>query len=206
MMPPGHIAATWGVAAVLQQHNPRLARLDFRLLALSALAADLIDKPLALSVFTEAQTSQLMAHSLFSNLAILLLSLLFWPRALPYVLAFTFHLAADRMWNHPESFWWPLYGRDQFWVYKPMNTPGEMINVYLDIVYRYPQVWITELIALLTLFWLAYRAKLYRWAGLRQFILSGHLMIGQPIGPHSGHQRSRRTISARSTSSPWSDL
>ena len=96
-MPLGHVAATWGVAVGLQQNYPRLARLDFRLLALSALAADLIDKPLALSLFTEAQTSQLMAHSLLLNLALLLLSLLFRPRALPYVLAFTFHLAADRM-------------------------------------------------------------------------------------------------------------
>ncbi len=199
-MPPGHVAATWGVAAVLQQNYPRLARLDFRLLALSALAADLIDKPLALSLFTEAQTSQLMAHSLLLNLALLLLSLLFRPRALPYVLAFTFHLAADRMWNHPQSFWWPLYGWDQFWIYKPMNTPGVMVNVYLDIIYRYPQVWVTELIALLTLLWLACRSKLYRWAGLRRFISSGYLTISQPDGPCPGHQGARLPTSTRSTS------
>lgn len=199
-MPPGHVAATWGVAAILQQHNPRLARLDFRLLALSALAADLIDKPLALTFFTDAQTSQLMAHSLLSNLALLLLSLLFWPRALPYLLAFTFHLAADRMWRHPESFWWPLYGWDQFWTYKPMNTPGEMVNVYLDIIYRYPQVWVVELIALLALLWLTYRAKLYRWPGLQQFISSGRLTIDQPSQPRPNHQDSKLPMSARSTS------
>lgn len=199
-MPPGHIAATWGVAAILQQHNPRLARLDFRLLAVSALAADLIDKPLALTLFTEAHTSQLMAHSLLPNLALLLLSLLFWPRALPYVLAFTCHLAADRMWHHPESFWWPLYGWDQFWIYKPMNTPGEMVNVYLDIIYRYPQVWVVELVALLTLLWLVYRAKLYRWARLIQFILSGQLAIGQANGPRVRHKESRLPLTARSPS------
>jgi len=201
MMPPGHVAATWGIAAVLQQNHPRLARLDFRLLALTALVADLIDKPLALSVYTEAQTSQLIAHSLLPNLALLLLSLLFWRRALPYVLAFIFHLSADRMWNHPESFWWPLYGWDVFWIYKPMSTPGAMVNVYLDMIYRYPQVWVTELIALLILGWVAYRSHLYRWPRLRRFFLSGHLTFHRPDRPHTANQEGRGLpVSARSTS------
>ena len=55
MMPPGHIAATWGVATLLQQNNSRLTRLDYRLLALSALLPDLIDKPLVMLVFTDSR-------------------------------------------------------------------------------------------------------------------------------------------------------
>ncbi len=51
MMPPGHIATTWGVAALTQQHNPQLACLDYRLLAICALLPDLIDKPLAILIF-----------------------------------------------------------------------------------------------------------------------------------------------------------
>ena len=37
MMPPGHIAATWGVAHLMQQTQPRLARLDYRWLAVAAI-------------------------------------------------------------------------------------------------------------------------------------------------------------------------
>jgi hypothetical protein len=68
MMPPGHIAATWGVAALLQQNNPRLARLDYRLLAFSALLPDMLDKPLAVLVFTDTHTTQFIAHSLLFHL------------------------------------------------------------------------------------------------------------------------------------------
>lgn len=175
MMPPGHVAATWGVAALLQQHNPRLARLDYRLLATSALLPDIIDKPLALFVFTDAPTSQLIAHSLLFNVVMLVLALLFWPRLLPYTLAFNAHLLADRMWNHTESFWWPFFGWNTFWQFKFMNTPEAMLNVYMDIITRYPQVWAVEVIALIFLLWFVQRYQLYRWPGLKAFLLTGQL-------------------------------
>jgi len=175
MMPPGHVAATWGVATLLQQSNSRLARLDYRLLAISALLPDLIDKPLAILVFTSAQSSQLIAHSLLPNLLLLIVTLLWRRRALPYVLAFNAHLLADRMWNHTESFWWPLFGWDVFWRYKPMNSAETMLNVYLDIVTRYPQVWVVEIIALIFLLWFVFRQQLYRWSVLKRFLLTGRI-------------------------------
>lgn len=175
MMPPGHVAATWGLAALLQRQNARLARLDYRLLALSALLPDLIDKPLALFAFTEAHTSQLIAHSLLFNLVLLVLALLFGRALLPYILACNAHLLADRMWNHTESFWWPLFGWSNFWQYKPMNTPEAMLHVYLDIIVRYPQVWVIELLAVIILLGFAYRYRLFRWSALKRFILTGQL-------------------------------
>ncbi len=175
MMPPGHVAVTWGLAALNQQNKAHLADLDYRLLALSAMGADLIDKPLALFVFTTASTSQLIAHSLLVNVALLLVGLLIWRSALPYLLAFSGHVILDRMWNHTESFWWPLFGWQTFWEFKPMNTPATMFNVYLDIITRYPQVWVIELLALLYLAWFVYHWRLYRWDVLKRFILSGRL-------------------------------
>jgi len=177
MMPPGHVAATWGVATLFQKNDVRLARLDYRLLALSALLPDIIDKPLAILIFTEAHTSQLIAHSFLPNVIGLLLALLIWRKALPYVLAFNAHLIADRMWNHTESFWWPLFGWNVFWEYKPMNTPETMLNVYLDIVTRYPQVWVVEIIAGFVLLWFVYRYQLYRWPVLKTFIVTGHINV-----------------------------
>ena len=177
MMPPGHIAATWGVASLIQQNNPRLTRLDYRLLAACALLPDFIDKPLAILVFTQAHTSQLIAHSFLFNLALLVIALLWWRKSFPYILAFNAHLIADRMWNHTESFWWPIFGWDVFWDFKPMNTPETMFNVYLDIITRYPQVWVIEIIALLFLGWFIYRHQLYRWGMLKQFMATGHFNI-----------------------------
>ena len=175
MMPPGHVAVTWGVASLLQQNNAQLARLDYRLLAVCALLPDLIDKPLAILVFKEAQTSQLIGHSLLTSLVLIIAALLLWPKALPYMLAFSAHLIADRMWNHAESFWWPLFGWNTFWTFRPMNTPETMISVYLDIVTRYPQVWVIEIAALLFLLWFVIRHGLYAWPRLIGFLRSGQL-------------------------------
>lgn len=182
-MPPGHIAATWGVAALLQQNHSRLARLDYRLLAVAALAPDLLDKPLAVLVFTQAHTSQLIAHSLVPHLALLVMALLLWRKLLPYALAFNGHLLADRMWHHTESFWWPFFGPTTFWEYKFMNTPQAMARVYLDIVTRYPQVWVVELAGLLVLVWFGYRFRLYRRARLSHFCRTGRVFSGLYSGP-----------------------
>jgi hypothetical protein len=189
MMPPGHIAATWGIAAVVQQHNPKLARLDYRLLALGALLPDIIDKPLAILVFIDAPTSQLVAHSLLFNLALLIAALFWWRVAVPYVLAFNAHLLADRMWHHTETFWWPIFGWRTFWEYKPMNTAEEMFNVYVDIIGRYPQVWALELLALLVLGWFIIRHRLYLWPRLKIFLATGRVWFAPSTSePEPGQQ------------------
>ena len=202
MMPPGHVAATWGVAAVAQQHNPKLARLDYRLLAVCALLPDIIDKPLAILVFTDAPTSQLIAHSLLFNLMLLIAALLFWRAAVPYVLALNAHLLADRMWNHTETFWWPIFGWRTFWEYKPMNTAGEMFNVYVDIIVRYPQVWVVELIALVIFVWFGLRCRLYQWPRMKVFLWTGRAWfdtqktdpkLGKPIETNTALPASRQS-------------
>jgi hypothetical protein len=175
MMPPGHVAVAWGVAELAQRNNPRLASLDYRLLAFCALAPDLIDKPLAILVFTEAHTSQLIAHSFLWHALLLVATLLWWRPALPYVLAFNSHLLADRMWHHTESFWWPLFGWDVFWQFKFMNTPEAMVSVYWDILTRYPQVWVVELVAVAYLLSFVYRHRLYLWPRCSTFVRAGGL-------------------------------
>lgn len=175
MMPPGHVATTWAVALALQKNNPDLARLDYRLLAVAAMLPDVIDKPLAVSVFTEAQTSQLVAHSVFVHALLLVGALLFYRKSLPYVLACSGHLILDRMWRHSETFWWPLFGWTVFWKFKSMNTPGSMVSVYLDIITRYPRVWVIEIISIMIIIWFTIRHRLYRWSMFKTFISSGTL-------------------------------
>lgn len=175
MMPPGHIAATWGVTQLLQRTNPHLAQVDYRLLAVSSLLPDFIDKPLAIWAFPQSHSSQNVTHSLLLNVTLLVLTLLFCRRLLPYTLAFNGHLIADKMWHHTETFWWPLYGWNVFWQYKFMNTPEAMLKVYLDIILSYPHVWLTELIALVILLWFGYRFRWHQWRQVRQFLWTGRL-------------------------------
>ncbi len=175
MMPPGHVAFTWGITGLLKRDKFDTTQLDYRLLALSAMAPDLIDKPLALFVFTEAQSSQLIGHSLFPHLILLVFGLLAWRQALPYIVATNIHLIADRMWNHTESFWWPVFGWNTFWSFKPMNTPDAMFNIYVDIITRYPQVYVIEILALIYLIGFFIKFRLFRWENLKYFVLTGRL-------------------------------
>lgn len=168
MMPPGHVAVTWAGAQLWPQH-----KLDYRLLAFFALLPDLIDKPLALWVFTASDSTQNIAHALLPHLLLLTTVLLWQPRWIPYALAFNSHLPADRMWNHSETFWWPLAGWGTFWQYKFMNTPQAMLNTYLEIVRRYPQVWVVELLAMGYLTRLAVKYQWYRPSNLRRFLQTG---------------------------------
>jgi hypothetical protein len=61
-----------------------------------------------------------------------------------------------------------------------MNTPEEMVNVYLDIVTSYPQVWVIELIAAGVLLWFAFRHRLVGGSRLKRFILTGRVETIQP--------------------------
>jgi len=174
MMPPGHVAITWAVADRFAGHFSK-AGLDYRWLAISALLPDLIDKPLALWVFTRSHSSQNVAHALIPNLLLMGLACLRWRSGWPYVLAFNAHLLADRMWRHTETFWWPLYGWQTFWTFKFMNSPEAMVRVYLDIIRRYPRVWIVELMALGFLIWFGRKHQLFAWRNLVSFLKTGHL-------------------------------
>jgi len=169
MMPPGHVAVTWGVARLLNK------QCDYRLLAVAALLPDLIDKPLAILAFPQSNSSQNVCHSLLLHIALLIITLLFFPKVLPYTLAFNGHLIADRMWFHTETFWWPLYGGTVFWRYKFMNSPEAMLRVYLDIITHYPHVWLTELAAIGWLSWLTRQSRWYRWPRLKLFLQTGQL-------------------------------
>jgi len=189
MMPPGHVAVTWAAADFWPEKH-----LDYRLLAFCALLPDLIDKPLAIWVFTDSHSAQNVAHALLPNLALMLIALLWQRRALPYVLAFNAHLIADRMWNHTETFWWPLFGWDVFWQFKFMNTPQAMLDTYLDIVQRYPQVWVVELIAVAYLVWFVGKSKLFLWKNLNHFLRTGRLagdrtLVNQNARHHWHSQR-----------------
>jgi len=170
MMPPGHIAITWAAAKLLTKQS-----LDYRRLAFSAMLPDLVDKPLALWVFTQSHSSQNLTHALLPNLLLLGIAVWKWPRALPYVLAFNGHLLADRMWRKTETFWWPLFGGQTFSSYRFMNTPQAMTQVYLDILRRYPHVWAIELLAGLYLGWFIKKHRLANRANLLAFLQTGQL-------------------------------
>ena len=172
MFPVGHVAYTWGAVNVLQRHIPEWADVDYRWLAVAAMLPDIADKPLAMTVFKDSQTSQGLFHTLLIHVAVAAIALAVWRwRALPYLLAFNMHILFDQIWHHPETLFFPLLG----WEFDPylfMGTPEAMASLYWDI-FLLPQIWIAEGIGAIILVFLFFHYRLYRWPNLRHFLLTG---------------------------------
>ena len=180
MFPVGHVAYTWGAVNVLQRHIPEWANVDYRFLALAAMLPDIADKPLAMTVFKDSQTSQGLSHTLLLHVAVAVVALAVWRwRSLPYLLAFNMHLLLDQSWHHPETLFFPAMGWE-FDPYRFMGTPEAMISVYWDI-FLLPQIWIAEGIGAVILAVLFFHYRLFRWPNLQHFLLTGRFCEGAHV-------------------------
>lgn len=176
MLPSGHVEFTWAAANALQ-HSPlghRLRDLDYRLLALAALLPDLIDKPLAIFALPHSHAALLYGHTLLLHLAV-------WGGAaaakrlrrwLPYLLAFSGHLIADRMWGFASTLLWPLRGR-RFHQWQDVGSPKAFLRAYRQIIRAEPKLLAFEAIGLALLTWVIADRGLYRKNVLRRFLRTG---------------------------------
>jgi len=146
MMPPGHVAVTWGVTALLQKNKSNLFRLDYRLLALAALGPDLIDKPLAaLYFYRRYKSAVLFAHTLIVHLAVLLYVIVKKPAWWLYGLAFNGHAILDRLWLFHDTWYWPFRGL-RFHVWGKQGSEQQDIKLaYWYAFTRRPELWSWEL-------------------------------------------------------------
>jgi hypothetical protein len=181
MLPTAHVEFTWAVANALQRRRagPRWKDVDYRLLALASILPDLIDKPLAVFAFPNSRAALLIGHTLLAQLAV-------WgasaasgrmQKGLPYLLAFSGHLVADRMWGFRQTLLWPLRGR-QFHQWKDVGSPEAFLRAYADIVLHEPKLLAFEALGLALLGWLVADRRLYRKRSLRRFLRTGKVAAG----------------------------
>lgn len=90
---------------------------DLRALALGAIFADLVDKPLSLLIAPEPATTRLYGHTLACALLGLAVAVLgtsrgteWRRRAVAFSTGLLVHLLLDAMWTDPETLFWPLFG------------------------------------------------------------------------------------------------
>lgn len=82
----------------------------FVAVAFCAYLPDLVDKPLFWLGLAPAHTGRIWAHTLLFSIVFCLLCR-YWLTALwPWALATPFHLVCDRMWESPQTLFWPLTG------------------------------------------------------------------------------------------------
>ncbi len=195
MLPTGHIEFTWAALNLLQRKAGLFRDADYRLVALAALAPDLLDKPLALTVYRDTDAALFWGHNLWFHLAVWLVAWVVvrfrerrrdWkspaqgekpPQGmgwgpLPYLLAFSGHLLADRMWGFQESLFYPLgAGYWHPWVH--VGAPQAMLDAYLTIIRSTPIIVAFEVIGLGLLAWFVWDRRLWRWDRLAAWLRTG---------------------------------
>jgi len=136
MFPLGHLGLPLGVARALRRRrDPRPLPPGAGWLALGALGPDLVDKPLSL-LAEPLSNGRTFGHTLASALFLLLVGGLARrgrrARApLLLALGWASHLVLDRMWNRPETLFWPLLGAS-FPRGEPIRHPGALLAFLRD--------------------------------------------------------------------------
>ena len=182
MLPTGHVEFTWAALSLLQRRGGRFGQVDYRLLALAAVASDLVDKPLALTAYKDTNAALFWGHNLWLHLIVWAAVGTVFVAAglrrrsvrgdfylvLPYLLAFSGHLIADRMWGFQETLFYPLgAGYWHPWVH--VGEPAAMLAAYLDIIRTTPILVAFEVIGAALLTWFIVDRRLYQPDRLRAF-------------------------------------
>lgn len=136
-------------------------RIDYRFLAIGALAPAVIDAPVGERAY---------AHTLLAPVAVLLVVLIVTagrkparPRLLMIPIGMLLHLVLEGLWTAPEQFWWPVLGVD---------LPGD------ELVPSASVIAIRDALGLLALVWFVRRFGLADRVRLRAFVRTGRVEIG----------------------------
>jgi inner membrane protein len=175
----GHIGITLG-AATLAAHSvsgrktdgtikaswfASLARyMDIRLLIIGSMLPDIIDKPLGLYIFKDTfNNGRIFAHTLLFLILITATGyILYKSRRHTWLLTIAagslIHLALDKMWEVPQTLFWPVLG---------FSFPQVELESYIQKLFQAllssPYIYISEAIGLAVFIWfgiwLIYRKK-----------------------------------------------
>lgn len=105
-----------GIAAAIVYVTLGRARIDYRFILLGAIAPDIVDGALSLTLFPEWQ-GRGAAHSIAAMTVVALVVILGLrgERRLAWFglpVGWLLHLVGDGMWAEPRTFLWPLFGSD----------------------------------------------------------------------------------------------
>lgn len=178
MLPPSHIAYTWLGLSLAQEKLHVAEGADYRLVALAAVASDLVDKPLAWAYFYQRYKSAvLFAHTLLAYALVFWLGVIRYPRWRVLALAAVGHGVLDRIWMFHDTFYWPFRGW-RFHAWGKRGSEQEKIGLaYWFAFTRRPELWVWEVGGLLALGWFVYRHRLWQQKRLWRFARTGKLTI-----------------------------
>lgn len=162
-----------GLAAAITYVTLGRRRIDYRFILLGAIAPDIVDGALSLTLFAGWQ-GRGVAHSVLAVIVVAVAVLLGTQGAarlawFGLAVGWVLHLVGDAMWDVPETFLWPAFGTDLAASPEPyswalVTDPGS-----------HWRTWAGELVglALLAWFWVAF--ELHKEGRARRFLSDGQL-------------------------------
>jgi hypothetical protein len=163
-----------GVAAAVVYVTLGRARIDYRWILIGAIAPDLVDGALSLTVYG-GDTGRGVAHSVLA-VVVVAVAVLLGTRGhrrlslFGLAVGWLLHLVADGMWGAPETFLWPAFGSEF------SAAPAEPYSWDLFIhPLEHWGVWAGELAGLIALVYLAAAFELGDRARRNRFLEDGLL-------------------------------
>ncbi len=95
---------------------------------------------------------------------------------MPYLLAFSGHLLADRMWSFSQTLLWPLRGR-RFHHWKHVGSPQAIVRAYAKVIRDEPLLLTFEALGALLLAWFILDRGLWQRENLAAFAKTGTFRV-----------------------------
>jgi len=166
-----YVLAHLGIASLLARltggRNPR-PPVDFRIVLLGSMIADLIDKPVG---FALGISGRALAHTGVFAVGLTLLAVGVQMRGRNGLLWLAFghwtHLLLDGMWEDPAVLLYPGFG----WAFPPATA------TVFDLLLRFQDPFVLggEIVGGLLLVTLGYSSGLRSWAAFKRFVIAGEL-------------------------------
>jgi hypothetical protein len=155
-----------------------LKKIDFRIFVISAMFPDIVDKLVGMLILgEEVSNGRIFTHSIVIltilsvsafNYSKIKLTGLFLP--LLYIIPAYLHLLLDRLWEEPNTFYWPLLGTG-------FPKIGAEFGDFFNILFSNPYVYLGEIIGTIILIIIIMKFRLYQRIHLVKFIKSGKLNL-----------------------------
>jgi hypothetical protein len=153
-----------------------MARIDFRVVAISAMLPDIVDKIIGMLILgEEVANGRIFTHSFITMMilaiAIINLSRIKFSRLLIptlYIFPAFLHLVLDFLWEEPGTLLWPLLGTG-------FQRVGVEFGDYFEILLSNPVVWMGEIIGTIIIVILFIRFRVFQKANLVLFLKKGRL-------------------------------
>ena len=137
----GHIGITLGIAWFVE--SKLKVKMDYMLIILGSLLPDIIDKPLGM-IILPLHNGRVFAHTLLFVLILLAIGLRY-RKSLFLSFASLLHLIEDRMWNEPQTLFWPLLGFE-FPAKEHASFCNYLSRILMEYIPSFSYVFVSEVV------------------------------------------------------------